>query len=120
MISATKSIIDRYPNSFLSAGLISFSVITVLVYLLINYQYIDRINSIRIELKNPIKMEAPVVYIIDSTEVSPKYATPFLSRMLNDSVLFVDLGRNTKLRQFRIYFQQSPGALTLHKIFAQT
>jgi len=73
-------------------------------------------DSISILLAKPFRQNAPTAYILDSTEAEMTYKNPLTAKVLNDSILCIDLGARTKLRQFRIYFNPSLEVITIRAI----
>ena len=88
---------------FLSIAIVATAA--VVFYLRINYQKLDRgIDSIKIVLNEPIKLDAPIFYLTDSAEVAPNFQKVIVSNPIGDSILIISLERKIKLRQFRLYF----------------
>ena len=94
----------------------------VLLYLNTSYQKLNsNVESIRIILSKPLLLQShlPIVYFLDSTEASMNYRKPIASQLVSDSILYVDLKKQTKLRQFRVYFSPSTEAIMIKAIKLQ-
>jgi len=93
----------------------------VFFYLHIGYQRLgDGISSIKIILSKPMLEDEPIVYITDSAQVNPDFKRTFFSHSVSDSTLLIDLGKETHLRQFRIYFQRPIENVEIKSVWLQS
>lgn len=81
-------------------------IVSVVFYLRIGYQKLGGgIRTIKIVLDNPSLLEEPIIYITENTQVNQDFKKTYFSHAVNDSVLLIDLNKETYVRQFRVYFQ---------------
>ncbi len=107
----------RHINTFILIVLIIGVIGGTLFYLNTSYEKLEnRIESIRIVLGKPLHSSPPVVYILDSTVADMNFEKPFISQKINDSILFIDLQKGIKLRQFRLYFSPTDEVVSIKKI----
>lgn len=96
-------------------------VVSVFFYLRFGYQKLDGgIRSIKIVLNKPALVKGPILYITESTQVNQDFKRTFLSYAVNDSVLLIDLNKETYVRQFRLYFQSSTENIEINGIWIQS
>ena len=103
--------------------IIGFAVVVVSIffYLRFGYQKLDRgIRSIKIVLNKPVLLEEPILYITENTQVNQDFKRTFFSYAVNDSVLLIDLNKETYIRQFRLYFQSSAENVEINGIWLQS
>jgi len=103
--------------------IIGFAVVVVSIffYLRFGYQKLDGgIRSIKIVLNKPAMLDEPILYITENTQVNQDFKRTFFSYAVNDSVLLIDLNRETYIRQFRMYFQDSIENVEVNGIWLQS
>lgn len=112
-----KNIFKNRINGVMLIGFPLITIGTILFYLSANYQNLDnRIESVKIGLSKPIRSDALVIYISDSTDAAIDFTEHYFAQSINDSTLLIDLGRKIKLRQFRLYFQRAMEDVTINEI----
>ncbi len=85
-----------------------------LIYLHSNYFYVNQyVKTINVEFIGSTPSESPVGYILDSTEVLMNFKIPLPVKKVNDSTIELKLSGETRVRQFRLYFNPTLDTLRI-------
>jgi len=115
--------IIHFNNSKAKMLIIGFAIVIVLLFIYLHFGYQklgDGIRSIKVVLNKPTVFEEPIVYITEGTQVNQDFERTFRSHTVNDSVILVDLNKETYIRQFRMYFQSSTENVEIKAIWLQS
>jgi len=114
-------ILFKKNNAKLVIVVFAIVIVSVFSYLHIGYQKLGGgISSIKISLKRPTLLNEPIVYITEGTQVNQDFKKTFFACAVNDSILFIDLNKETYVRQFRMYFQGSAENVEINGIWLQS